>query len=214
MPNWNLLRALSAFLISIVQNADVSKMSVRNITIVFSPTLNIPGPVFSAFLTDYDAIFGQEPTSPSPIQVTPASPELSADDIRSPRRQLFSEIPTPSYTQSTFASNGLGLTYDDVLHNTHHDHVLGTGFTPLQPSYENPQPASLARKPSVTMPGPEYGAFQRTLGSNLTAQQRDTKARRRESSMLLMGNNGLQVANRKSSMPVLNGGSCKLATVV
>lgn len=58
--NNNLLRYLAGFLINIINHADTNKMTVRNVGIVFSPTLNIPAPVFALFLQQYDGIFGQE----------------------------------------------------------------------------------------------------------------------------------------------------------
>ncbi|KAF7964909.1 hypothetical protein HWV62_1755, partial [Athelia sp. TMB] len=42
IANYSLLRALTAHLILIVQNANVNKMTMRNVGIVFSPTLGIP----------------------------------------------------------------------------------------------------------------------------------------------------------------------------
>ena len=199
LPNWTLIRALSAFLIGVVTNSDVNKMSVRNVGIVFSPTLNIPAPVFSMFLTDFDAIFGTEPDDsiPTPIEVSVTEP-LTPEDVRSPRRQLFSDIPTPSYNQDTFPKQG--LTYEQVLRDSHKD--MDTGFIPLQPSYETTAVGSresiMGHAGLVTVPGPEYGgAFQRTLEPLST---RDTKARRRESSMLLMG---MHHGQRKSSLPML-----------
>ncbi|MCJ1399684.1 hypothetical protein MMC11_002886 [Xylographa trunciseda] len=202
LANWTLVRALSAFLISIVNKSNINKMSVRNVGIVFSPTLNIPAPVISAFLTDFDAIFAKEPdkTKPASIEVIAPSP-LTPEDIRSPRRQLFSDIPTPSFNQDSFSNgSGLGLTYEDVVQQSHIE--PGTGFIPLQPSYNStiraPSPNSQSRM-AVTVPGPEYGAFKRTIGD--TAIMRDAKARRRESSMLMMS---VGQAHRKSSMPMLN----------
>ncbi|MCJ1431670.1 hypothetical protein MMC27_001025 [Xylographa pallens] len=202
LANWTLVRALSAFLISIVNRSHINKMSVRNVGIVFSPTLNIPAPVISAFLTDFDAIFAKEPdkTKPASIEVTAPSP-LTPEDIRSPRRQLFSDIPTPSFNQASFSNgSGLGVTYEDVIQQSHAEPA--TGFIPLQPSYSSsnraPSPNSHPRM-AVTVPGPEYGAFKRTIGD--TALMRDAKARRRESSMLMMS---VGQAHRKSSMPILN----------
>ncbi|KAH7319929.1 hypothetical protein B0I35DRAFT_502160, partial [Stachybotrys elegans] len=69
LPNATLLKYLIAFLIKIINNADVNKMTVRNVGIVFSPTLNIPAPVFAIFLQNYEAVFGIEPEEyelPSP----------------------------------------------------------------------------------------------------------------------------------------------------
>lgn len=68
--NGTLLKYLIAFLIKIINNADVNKMTVRNVGIVFSPTLNIPAPVFAMFLQNYEGIFGimaEEYELPSPI---------------------------------------------------------------------------------------------------------------------------------------------------
>ena len=68
--NGTLLRYLIAFLIKIINNADVNKMTVRNVGIVFSPTLNIPAPVFALLLQNYEGIFGMDPEEyelPSPV---------------------------------------------------------------------------------------------------------------------------------------------------
>lgn len=56
--NGTLLRYLISFLIKIINNADVNKMTVRNVGIVFSPTLNIPAPVFALLLQNYEGVFG------------------------------------------------------------------------------------------------------------------------------------------------------------
>lgn len=65
LPNYSLLRALTAHLILIVQNANVNKMTMRNVGIVFSPTLGIPAGVFSLMLGEFNRVFnvdeGEEP---------------------------------------------------------------------------------------------------------------------------------------------------------
>jgi RalA-binding protein 1 len=53
---------LISFLIKIIDHSDVNKMTVRNVGIVFSPTLNIPAPVFAMFLQNYEVIFGIDPS--------------------------------------------------------------------------------------------------------------------------------------------------------
>ncbi|KAF9200907.1 hypothetical protein BGZ49_008861 [Haplosporangium sp. Z 27] len=55
--NYTLLRALTAHLIEIVDNADVNKMTARNVGIVFSPTLGIPAGVFALLMSDFGQIF-------------------------------------------------------------------------------------------------------------------------------------------------------------
>ncbi len=165
--------------------------------IVFSPTLNIPAPVFSMFLTDFDDIFGAEfeGGATSTVQISVTEP-LTPEEIRSPRHQMFSEIPSPSYKQDVFPLQE--RTYEQVLHESRA--IYDTGFIPLQPSYEQPgHGQSLFFSPPqelhVTVAGPEYGSLNGALAG---AGTRDAKARRRESSMLLMG-----MGQRKSSMPKL-----------
>jgi RalA-binding protein 1 len=58
LANYSLLRALTAHLILIVQNAGVNKMTMRNVGIVFSPTLGIPAGVFSLMLGEFKRVFG------------------------------------------------------------------------------------------------------------------------------------------------------------
>lgn len=165
-------------------------MSIRNVGIVFAPTLNIPAPVFAMFLTEFDSIFADEhedSTAP-PFELSVTEP-LTPEDIRSPRRQMFSEIPTPSYNQPTFPKNEVS--------NDHSRHASGaeqdTGFIPLQPSYEPPSsrfPSHVQVQNGPVVTDPEHGAPSRNPGAITT-----TKARRRESSMLLMGH-----GQRKASM--------------
>lgn len=57
VPNYSLLRAMSAHLIRIVQHAQVNKMTIRNVGIVFSPTLSIPAGIFSMMLADFERVF-------------------------------------------------------------------------------------------------------------------------------------------------------------
>jgi len=57
ITNYSLLRALIAHLINIVQNNHVNKMNIRNMGIVFSPTLQIPAGIFSLMLSDFKQVF-------------------------------------------------------------------------------------------------------------------------------------------------------------
>ncbi|KAF8449064.1 hypothetical protein L210DRAFT_3387890 [Boletus edulis BED1] len=57
IANYSLLRALTAHLILIVQNSPVNKMTMRNVGIVFSPTLGIPAGVFSLMLGEFNRVF-------------------------------------------------------------------------------------------------------------------------------------------------------------
>lgn len=213
-PNWTLVRALSEFLMGITNNSNMNKMSVRNVCIVFSATLSIPVPVFSSFLTDFHQIFGdkfEEDMGPPSFEISITQPSpLTPEDIRSPRRQLFSDIPTPSYNQDSFPKQMYQAPlYGQVLQDSRVDN--DTGFIPLQPSYEppssNPPPPpppqySQIHQSSVHVPGPEYGVMGRKPGVNDAA-----KARRRESSMMF-GNTGAGLGiSPKISIPALRENS-------
>lgn len=190
-----LLRYLSSFLINIINHADTNKMTVRNVGIVFSPTLNIPAPVFALFLQQYDGIFGQAPDDHgTPVEVTVTAPPLSPEDIRSPRRQKFAQdLPTPSYEQS-FQQQTLPPSFPVPQHYQQRAQY-DTGFTPMKPSYE---PQMQGGYP--TMAGPEYGRAAPTLagpsydqfaGGNASYRQYATEnpqgaKKRRESSMFGM----------------------------
>ena len=207
-PNYCLIRALSAYLITIVNASDVNKMGVRNVCIVFSPTLNIPNPVFGMFLSAFDEIFekrvpAEEASSVPQLEDISAPPDtLTPEDIRSPRKQMFSDpIPTPSYNQDSFSGNSMNAM---LAHNHHQPNSRlnnDTGFIPMQPAYEEQGPISVpyTQTPepgTVTVPGPEYAvARPRNLAPGGNA-----KSRRRESSMLIMG-----PGQTKSSLPMMRG---------
>lgn len=81
LANYSLLRALTAHLILIVQNSNANKMTMRNVGIVFSPTLGIPAGVFSLMLGEFNRVFnvdadnddvgGQEDTNGSLLEQEP-----------------------------------------------------------------------------------------------------------------------------------------------
>lgn len=96
-------------------------MTVRNVGIVFSPTLNIPAPVFALLLQNYEAVFGFAPEEyelPSPVdndsQRRPSLPSdrpslnqdrMPSDQLQrpstsgsSPHRQRFMESQTSRNT--------------------------------------------------------------------------------------------------------------------
>ena len=210
LPNWTLLRAFSAYIISVTDNSDLNLMTSRNLSTILVPTLQIPGQLFTALVESFGTLFAHEPDQSvsASIQVTAPSPAMHPDDIRSPRRQVFGDVATPSYNQSTFGNGGLGLTYEEILQ--HGRAEPSTGFSSLNDAASSSGGGNYG--PSVTMPGPEYGAFQRTLpvsgngNSNSSGNTREARARRRESSMLLSGFGGL-AAQRKSSIASMNQAS-------
>jgi RalA-binding protein 1 len=196
--NLSLLSALSQFLITIIINSDVNKMTVRNVGIVFAPTLNIPAPVLSLFLTEYDSIFNEAPQHINSPEVS-AGPSLTPEDVRSPRRQMFSELPTPSYGQTSFyVSDDVDIQSQDAIKSNY-----DTGFIPIIPTYDGVQRGLDPRSRQVTNPQ----RTPRMLDPN--DSMRSTKAKRRESSMLFMEmGNRMEYNHRKNSLPQLRDDQC------
>ncbi|KAF5335937.1 hypothetical protein D9611_006244 [Ephemerocybe angulata] len=106
ISNYTLLRALTAHLILIVQNANVNKMTMRNVGIVFSPTLGIPAGVFSLMLGEFNRVFNvdqdndDEEEGPQEEDSTKLSSEQTPEPLRRNSRQ---------YTDNA-ADQYLGLT--------------------------------------------------------------------------------------------------------
>jgi len=188
---------LSQYLLEVVNNADKNKMGVRNVGIVFAPTLNIPAPIFAAFLTDFDAIFnsGGEPEMQNNSVDTKASNNLAPVEIRSPRRQMFSDLPTPMYNQTSFAKAGAPDS-SNMQPNTamNAESTEEVGFSPLQPTYESrhqvsrpPAQQQAQQRYSVAQPPAPSQAEYGSLNMMMSPDNAPTlKARRRESSMLFM----------------------------
>ncbi len=59
-PNYCIIRVLIAHLIRVVSNSEQNKMTAMNISIVFSPTLNIPGTVLNLLMSEYGVVFQGE----------------------------------------------------------------------------------------------------------------------------------------------------------
>lgn len=57
LPNYTLLRVLVSHLIRVVQNNAVNKMTIRNVSIVFAPTVSVPAGIFTMMMSDFDVLF-------------------------------------------------------------------------------------------------------------------------------------------------------------
>jgi RalA-binding protein 1 len=91
VSNYSLLRALTAHLIRIVQNANVNKMTMRNVGIVFSPTLGIPAGVFSLMLSEFTRVFSvndaiEEEEQAAEAEASPAPDRPNGVDRRNSQR--------------------------------------------------------------------------------------------------------------------------------
>ncbi|KAI9315454.1 hypothetical protein BX666DRAFT_2028366 [Dichotomocladium elegans] len=82
LANYTLLRALSAHLLRVVQNADLNKMTARNVSIVFSMTLSIPPMIFSLFLSEFDYVFWTTESGDAAPRMIMSDPDKSVLDIK------------------------------------------------------------------------------------------------------------------------------------
>ncbi|KAK3065747.1 Rho GTPase activating protein, partial [Teratosphaeriaceae sp. CCFEE 6253] len=194
-----LLAALAGFLGGVVGNAEVNKMNVRNVGIVFAPTLNVPAPLISAFVEEQGAIFGppllpaaaaDDDDAESPAGSVAELLGPAPTELRSPRKQMFSDLPTPAYHQTSFPSPQQGLNGYYSAGGMGGD----VGMIPMQPSYASYQMApqgeggfgslNEALRSPTTAAAMGY-AGEGGGGGALTAPE--IKSRRRESAMAMGG---------------------------
>ncbi|KAF3904073.1 hypothetical protein ABW21_db0203862 [Orbilia brochopaga] len=154
IENFTLLRLLASHLITVVENADVNKMTVKNVGIVFSPTLNIPAGVFSLFIMDFASIFirpGEEGyevasyDSPSDA-LQPSSyvqpPSIHIPPMQLPPQQQQSLGPPPSGAIATSTTPPPGATYLAAMGTGH----AGLPLTPRRMNFEIPSAAAEERR--------------------------------------------------------------------
>lgn len=144
-------------------------------------------------MEDQNAIFGPliDHTGTIAPKQHVAAPAASTD-LRSPRKQMFSDLPTPAYNQTTFQSLGV-LGSDD------------TGMIPVHPTYTTFQVAPQGEG--------GFGSINDALQSpnlyntvnNGVPSSRETKAKRRESALLGYGmtSGSNNAVHKKSSMSQL-----------
>ncbi|KAL7275690.1 Rho GTPase activating protein [Rhizina undulata] len=195
IENFCLLKALSRHLLKIVDNSDVNKMTIRNVGIVFSPTLNIPAQVFSMFLHEYHEIFfrssedgGREEERDSQIpqgqqQQMPPNPASPPPSERKPslttpgdRRPSLTtpEGRRPSLTPRT------PMSPPPLFQQLPQTPVVAS----YEPSYEQhfvPGPMSV-HEPSKL----QENNARESSGLLVPVDPKANKARRRESSMMFM----------------------------
>ena len=98
LSNYTLLRTLIGHLIRIVQHSHTNKMTLRNIGIVFSPTLGIPAGVFNLFMAEYDYIFFTDADGC-------AAPRSLSPDLQDAQQMPPQQSPSETSFPSTSSSN-------------------------------------------------------------------------------------------------------------
>ncbi|KAK4232202.1 putative GTPase-activating protein [Podospora fimiseda] len=138
--NAALLKYLISFLIKIIDHASVNKMTVRNVGIVFSPTLNIPAPIFATFLQNFKPIFGIDPSEYE-------LPVTEPDHLQERRPSL----PTSFHEQARRPSDGRPSTSHSTSHNdSPHRHRLMESLD-SQASRNTPTPPPMTMQQMAQM---------------------------------------------------------------
>ena len=182
-------------------------MNIRNVGIVFAPTLNIPAPVIAAFLTDFDTIFGpstegsgKRPEEQSRPEPAPSGKQENyASQFPRPGMLLDVAISSPTFRQDIFPSRQSVLVPPQSDFNPRNPLGIQEPATvPVRPAREESlDTGSLQPKGRSAS---NDAAAKRLTGLGATSIMRDTKARRRESSMLTVEGD---FTLRKPSLPIL-----------
>ncbi|KAJ3011619.1 hypothetical protein HKX48_006727 [Thoreauomyces humboldtii] len=110
VANYTLLKTLMAHLVRVVRRCDVNKMNVRNVGIVFSPTVGVPAGVFTLMMAEYSSVFwwdGKEETRNSEAnpEANPAEADWRSDDapMSSGTEGPREDLPVPKRRQPNSA---------------------------------------------------------------------------------------------------------------
>jgi hypothetical protein len=100
LPNYTLLRVLIAHLIHVVQHCQTNKMTVRNVGIVFSPTLNIPAGVLTLMMAEFAAVFTGDGLEMAATPVADSTPNHSVPLLEEDEGEEMASPPKSYYKMS------------------------------------------------------------------------------------------------------------------
>lgn len=97
LSNYTLLRVLMSHLVRVVQNSEKNKMTIRNVGIVFAPTLSVPALIFNLMMAEYGDLFSWS---------TNAEGESERSEYAS---HVATSMPAASLTNINHLSNNVNL---------------------------------------------------------------------------------------------------------
>ncbi|KAM3507006.1 hypothetical protein MY11210_007327 [Beauveria gryllotalpidicola] len=149
--NLTLLKYLISFLIRIINNSAVNKMTVRNVGIVFSPTLNIPAPVFATFLQNFEGIFGIDPEE---YELSTAS---ATESVQRTHAESSSRFDGPSRQETAPRPSTSSGSASSPHRQARVEAVRGPSrSTPTPPLAQSRAPARQSPTPSMASNRPAY----------------------------------------------------------
>jgi hypothetical protein len=147
VPNYASLRSLLGHLLRIVQKSDLNKMTARNVSIVFSPTLGLPAGLFTLLLAEFSTIFIWKPLDPKRGEAISAIPisdvaipienqTNSSSPVENSAIATPASVSLPDGAQSAFMSDDIqGL----VPALSFHDHINNIVKASTPPSNSSPK---------------------------------------------------------------------------
>ncbi|CCU76303.1 RhoGAP domain protein [Blumeria hordei DH14] len=188
--NYILLRYMLSFLNKIISHANVNKMTVRNVGIVFSPTLNIPASLFSLFLQQYAKIFDDQLSQNKDQNISVSNPKVSPEISKAPGHQSTSLSP-PNTRNPPFPMSKLQYSSNVNNEEVHNSHLSsGVGAKIEQESRKE----RITAKAATTSDNPSINKINRQYSPVNPSE----KARRRDSSMF--GINMAGLGQRRASI--------------
>ncbi|CAO3633092.1 unnamed protein product [Cunninghamella echinulata] len=150
LENYTLLRILIAHLISVVKHSDTNKMTVRNISIVFSPTLGLPGTIFNLFLSEFEYIFWTtDDGSATPRKMSQTNDSINLDEKEESTHQNDSPIDSEDHLESHSSKQNATSNNDEAQSSLLNQQKNNNSNELSQPISSVVVPRRLARKFTV-----------------------------------------------------------------
>jgi len=178
IANYSLLRALTAHLILIVQNSSANKMTMRNVGIVFSPTLGIPAGVFSLMLGEFNRVFNVDSEQGDEDNVEELSRRNSRQYTDAAADQLLGlsgrTLNAPSDETPSEDGDSISLHYESG-NDTTEDATIESNLTQssarLSSSHHHPQDSQQSTDHVSLLRSEGSSLEQRSRASNLAASR-------------------------------------------
>ncbi|KAL9080736.1 MAG: hypothetical protein Q9159_007529 [Coniocarpon cinnabarinum] len=172
--NREVLVALSRYLIKVVNNSEQNRMTLKNVGIVFAPTLNIPTPLVFLFVTEFNSVFTAAPSDPD--VASPVLENIASSRAEIPQRGLTT-APEAGILNTLAAGNGgtspmvQQYRQDALLHspkisqNSFSEH-LAEQRQQLHLSSGRPQPQTISSPALLPIRNPGYDLHSSNLFSH------------------------------------------------
>ncbi len=126
--NYACLRALLSHLLGVIQKSEINKMTVRNISIVFSPTLGVPAGLFILLLAEFSSIFiwGLKESSRSSSELESTAVQVKASHSSKEEAKQRTALPEDNYSDSPIVASISNSTANSIQNDVNKAAVIDT----------------------------------------------------------------------------------------